>query len=307
MNVLSSDNLICEKRCSVCGITKPFTEFPIKRGGKTGRQRYDSRCKQCRSNIARTPEGRRNRRDYYRANSALIKKLVRESYLRHQAARLSQKAQYRGTNGDQIRKAKRSAYHADLQRNREKIRQSYARYAEQRRADRRRYCRENPEVVRQSDVRAREKRRELGKAQEAQRKYYAVNESKLVAYEREYRRTNINRNVSCRLRGALRKCLTNGKKTARTEQLLGCSFAELVIHLERQFVPPMNWAAFLRGEIHIDHIIPCSRFDFSKPEQQRDCFHYSNLQPLWAVDNLRKGKRLVPPALRSNKSESIHA
>ena len=54
----------------------------------------------------------------------------------------------------------------------------------------------------------------------------------------------------------------------------------------------MNWAAFLRGEIHIDHIIPCSRFDLSKPEQQRVCFHYSNLQSLWASDNLRKGQRL---------------
>jgi hypothetical protein len=94
------------------------------------------------------------------------------------------------------------------------------------------------------------------------------------------------------LRGRLRKCLTNGRKSARTEQLLGCSFTELVIHLQRQFVPPMSWAAFLRGEIHIDHIVPCSRFDLSQAEQQRACFHFSNLQPLWAVDNLRKHARI---------------
>ena len=44
--------------------------------------------------------------------------------------------------------------------------------------------------------------------------------------------------------------------------------------------------------IHIDHIIPCSSFDLSDPKQQKICFHYTNLQPLWAVDNLKKGARL---------------
>jgi len=41
-------------------------------------------------------------------------------------------------------------------------------------------------------------------------------------------------------------------------------------------------------EWHIDHIKPCASFDLSKPSQQRKCFHYSNMQPLWAKDNLKK-------------------
>jgi hypothetical protein len=66
---------------------------------------------------------------------------------------------------------------------------------------------------------------------------------------------------------------------------------------------PMSWVAFLRGEIHIDHIVPCSQFDLSLPEQQRQCFHYSNLQPLWATDNLRKSKRLR--SLASNEARDM--
>jgi hypothetical protein len=267
-------------------------EFPIKRADKTGSQRHDSRCRQCRSSIARSAEGRQRRRDYYRAKASLIKRLVQESYVRNQAARLRQKAEYRGRNYYRIKQAKRVAYYSNLVLSRDRLRKSYARHAENRRVGRRRYCSENPEVVRESDARAREKRRESGKAREANRRYYAANKAKLVAWEREYRRTNINRNISSRLRGQIRNYLKKARKSARTEQLLGCSFAQLAAHLERQFVAPMCWAAFLRGEIHIDHIVPCCRFELSTPEQQRQCFHYSNLQPLWATDNLRKGKRL---------------
>ena len=61
-------------------------------------------------------------------------------------------------------------------------------------------------------------------------------------------------------------------------------------HIEKQFKPGMSWAKM--SEIHIDHIKPCVSFDLTDPEQQRKCFHFSNLQPLWAIDNLKKGARL---------------
>jgi hypothetical protein len=46
------------------------------------------------------------------------------------------------------------------------------------------------------------------------------------------------------------------------------------------------------GKWHTDHIIPCAAFDLSDPKQQTKCFHYSNIQPLWAEENLRKGAKL---------------
>jgi hypothetical protein len=53
----------------------------------------------------------------------------------------------------------------------------------------------------------------------------------------------------------------------------------------------MSWEKVMNGEIHCDHRRPCASFDLSKPSEQRKCFHYTNLQPLWAKDNLEKGKK----------------
>jgi hypothetical protein len=68
--------------------------------------------------------------------------------------------------------------------------------------------------------------------------------------------------------------------------LLGCSVDQLKQHLELQFKPRMSWSNY--GKWHIDHIKPCAKFNLSKASEQRRCFHYTNLQPLWAKENLQK-------------------
>src|SRR5690625_5779818 len=64
-------------------------------------------------------------------------------------------------------------------------------------------------------------------------------------------------------------------KSKRTIELIGCTVPELVEHLESQFEDGMSWENY--GEWHVDHIKPCAMFDFTKEEQQKECFHYSNL------------------------------
>lgn len=73
-------------------------------------------------------------------------------------------------------------------------------------------------------------------------------------------------------------------KVCSVTQLVGCTMFELRQYLESKFEPGMTW-----DNIHIDHIRPCKFFNFSDPVQQKECFHYSNLQPLFAEDNIRKG------------------
>lgn len=85
------------------------------------------------------------------------------------------------------------------------------------------------------------------------------------------------------------------KKCARTIELLGCSIEFLMQYLEDRFKDGMSWDNYgLRGW-HIDHIRPVASFDMTKPEDQRACFHYTNLQPLWWRDNLSKNDKWVPP------------
>jgi hypothetical protein len=62
----------------------------------------------------------------------------------------------------------------------------------------------------------------------------------------------------------------------------------LIKHLESHFTEGMNWDNYGVYGWHMDHIIPCAAFDLTKPEDQSKCFHYTNLQPLWAKDNLSK-------------------
>lgn len=78
-------------------------------------------------------------------------------------------------------------------------------------------------------------------------------------------------------------------KSAKTEQLLGCTIPKLKDHLQGQFRPGMTWDNY--GEWHIDHIRPCASFDLTDPEQQKACFNFTNLQPLWARENLSKGAK----------------
>ena len=73
-------------------------------------------------------------------------------------------------------------------------------------------------------------------------------------------------------------------------KLVGCSIDQLKQHLEFQFKPGMTWNNY--GKWHVDHKKPCASFDLSKPSEQRKCFNWKNLQPLWAEENLSKGARL---------------
>ena len=67
---------------------------------------------------------------------------------------------------------------------------------------------------------------------------------------------------------------------------LGCDINFLMLYLESKFLENMNWGNY--GEWHIDHIKPCCSFDLSDIDQIKSCFHYTNLQPLWKMENCIK-------------------
>ena len=83
------------------------------------------------------------------------------------------------------------------------------------------------------------------------------------------------------------KEILGNKQYSRT---IGCTGAELRRHLESQFQPGMNWENY--GKWHIDHIFPLSVAFARGPESFKKACHYTNLQPLWAIDNVRKGNKI---------------
>jgi hypothetical protein len=91
--------------------------------------------------------------------------------------------------------------------------------------------------------------------------------------------------AACRSRLADAVKAQGGSKSARTRELLGCPPEFLRAHLEAQFTPGISWETYGPKGWHIDHIKPCAKFDLTKPEEQRACFHFTNLQPLWWYDN----------------------
>jgi len=108
---------------------------------------------------------------------------------------------------------------------------------------------------------------------------------------RERRLKNPGFRIACNLRKRLSFLLKAhaAGKTKQTLSLLGCSMEYFMLHLESRFTPGMSFDNY--GDWHIDHIKPCDSFDLTNIDEQAKCFHYSNMQPLWAKDNRRKSNK----------------
>jgi hypothetical protein len=126
------------------------------------------------------------------------------------------------------------------------------------------------------------------------KKYYRKNKERILIQIRRNIKERLKNDVTFRLLSNLRRRVryavkaNNTVKSDHTMSLIGCSIENLKKHLELHFDNKMSWDNY--GKWHIDHIIPCYNFDLTKPEEQRKCFNWSNLQPLWAKDNLSKNR-----------------
>jgi len=122
------------------------------------------------------------------------------------------------------------------------------------------------------------------------RKWRVRNLEKIRGYERRRYNEDADFRMEFNIRRRIQKVVRSrgGRKSDSTRKLTGCEPYQLQAHLEIQFKNGMNWENY--GKVwHIDHKRPCRSFDLTDPEQQRKCFHYSNLQPLFVSENQKKG------------------
>jgi len=215
---------------------------------------------------------------YYAANKERIRELSAKWQAANRDKHRASNAKYRKKNSNAIR-TKLAARYAN---NKDKISEYHAkRYRKDRAkilARCAKYRTENPE----------ERRKTVAK-------YTAENKEKIRDFQRKYATKRYEEDVEFRIQKILRArllvALKGRSKATSATRLVGCSIAKLKKHLELMFDSGMTWDNYGHRTWHIDHIIPLAAFDLTKPAQQRKAFHWKNLQPLWAIENLRKGAR----------------
>ena len=141
-------------------------------------------------------------------------------------------------------------------------------------------------------VRNEQSKKWYGEHKEEKKEYRKNNKEKMDEYHLQYcnnrRKIDINFKLACYSRSRITKAIIKNYKVGSAVKDLGCSIPELKLRLESMFQPGMTWDNWSQTGWHIDHIIPLSSFNLSNREEFLKAVHFTNLQPLWAEENLNK-------------------
>lgn len=157
----------------------------------------------------------------------------------------------------------------------------------------RRWRKANPEAKAAADRRYYEKNREkcIARAVERNRANPEAARRSLRLIHQRKQAKDPGYRLARSIKSQVYQALTTQKRGRRWVELVGYDVEALRSHLERQFLRGMSWDNY--GEWHVDHIRPASSFEFSTPEDKafRECWALTNLRPMWATDNIKKGAR----------------
>lgn len=245
-----------QKKCKHCGEVKSSSEYN-RAGGGAWLQPY---CKPCDSF---------RKKEYNKIHSERIKEKSRANYLKkRKLVDPIEKEQNKKKNIERLVKFNRENRKPKMSEEERKRRKSI---------NDKKYRERMGEILR-------EKKRAYS------RKNRERNNEKSRIKNRENLELRIKKNLRSRIRFALLS--KNSNKLFATIKYLGCDVEFFKKYLESKFKDGMNWDNYGKYGWHIDHIIPCCKFDLTKEEEQKKCFHYTNQQPLWATENLKKGAKI---------------
>lgn len=199
-----------------------------------------------------------------------------------------------------------NVYYSDIEKSRKRARlrsieynkrhpkrhaESFKRYRlankEKRKETERNYRKNNPDKVKLWKKNYAEKHKE--QIREKTRLRRINNREKENERSRRYRNSSPQNILKHNLRNRIRLVLKGLRRGGHLPELVGCSIDFLKKHLESKFQEGMNWDNY--GKWHVDHIKPCEAFDLINIEEQKECFNWKNLQPLWGKDNISKGAK----------------
>jgi vacuolar-type H+-ATPase subunit E/Vma4 len=164
------------------------------------------------------------------------------------------------------------------------------RTAEHRKEYVRRHYEENGNAIktRMKEYRSRPEVREAER--QYMQEYRERNREKIRQKDKERYRNDLQYRLKTLLRNRLGCAVISKAKSGSAVRDLGCTIDEFIAYISQKFEYGMTWDNW--GEWHLDHIVPLSSFDLTDREQFKTACHYTNMQPLWAVDNMSKKDRV---------------
>lgn len=220
----------------------------------------------------------------------------REEYLRNREKYLEAQAQYRKENAEKVSEAKKRCYRNKIDQYKQNHQKYYQENKEVVLAQAAEYREANKQEIRKKDNAYKARNRELLRLKQSE--YQRENAEIRNQYARKYRKNrrhmdkmfSIKENMRARFRYELAK--RGESKQIKANEYLGCSWVFLRDYLAQKFTDGMSWNNY--GEWHVDHIMPLASAT-TRDDLIKLC-HYSNLQPLWAFDNLSKGAKIPDKA-----------
>jgi hypothetical protein len=254
------------KVCSKCKKEKKVCDFYKDKTKKDG---LTSNCKFC-NNITI--------KKYKEKNTDKVRQSKKKEYLKNIERYRSQNQKWRGENPKHMSEYSKIYY----VENKEELLEKQKNYYE---SNKNTILKKSQEYVKDN----------LEKTSKYQKKYRDNNKEILRQYKQRYnkkrRQTDIIFKLKCNISHRIRQYLKNKTiiKNLKTFEIVGCSPEYLKEYLEKQFVSGMTWKS--RNSWHIDHIIPLS--SAKNEEELLKLCHYTNLQPLWASENIKKSNKIL--------------
>lgn len=255
------------KTCTKCNLEQPLTEFYKKPTNKSG---INSNCKHCCRSATRIHSIKNitkihERQKEYRENNKEKIRLRRVIYLEENKEHISEKRkEWKATNKEKVAERNKDINRFGGDKEKEK-----AYYKEK-------YQRNREKILARTVNYAKNNRKKITEREGMLRKQKKASDNVFA--------------IKLRIGDLIRKSLKSKGylKNSRTYQILGCTNEEFKDYIEKQFTDGMNWNN--RSEWHIDHITPMA---LAKTEDDAiKLNHYENLRPLWAIDNLKKGRKI---------------
>ncbi len=127
------------------------------------------------------------------------------------------------------------------------------------------------------------------------RKYKKTHRVEILSAQKSYQKIRRKEDIQFRLSGNLRsrlgESIKNEVKKGSSVKDLGCSISQFKSYIESKWLDGMSWDNYGKHGWHLDHIVPLASFDLTDNDEIRSACHYTNYQPLWASDNIRKSNK----------------